>query len=45
MQEPTKVLGQDVLGRVGDPIVDVEGVADGFKIAVVEGEEVLVLIC
>lgn len=39
-----EVLGEDVLGGVGDPVVDVEGGAGPVEVAVVEDEEELVLV-
>ena len=40
----TEVLREDVLGCMSDPIIDIEGGARGLEIAIVEGEEVFILI-
>jgi hypothetical protein len=40
----TKVLGKNVSGRVGKPVIDVEGGADAVEIAVIEDKEELVVI-
>ena len=39
----SKALRKDVLGRMCDPVVDIEGGAYGIEVAVVKGKEVFVL--
>lgn len=39
-----EVFSEDVAGRVGEPVVDVEGGANAIKVAVVEDEEEFVVV-